>query len=526
MANPMCPRCDKPTPMKKGGRAMSGKQRYRCNPEAGGCGYSTTDPEARNVTNQRGDIVKKGRRPPRFIRKLSGVKRLIITAAQNATPVHEGFLAALLAYCKKNDAELIVIPYRYKNPTSAFTASQQNAEWWDDKLVPYLYNQRKKLNDNLMLLGDIKIVPTADIPLSGFEGITKGESGILAHPKVQLRTIATPQSRFPIILTTTGAVTLRNYTDSKAGKKGEFHHVFGAAVVDIQGKRFHLRQINATPDGSFIDLDRQYFADGRVRRAPRPASLTMGDTHINEADPKVLDARAELIELLDPEVIVHHDLLNGRSINHHERKNPFVQLAVHKGGGRDVRREVEEAVAFLKAYGGDRKKIVVPSNHNDWLARWLIEHDWRLDPENAEFYLEIARAVAASAKLTPEGPEYDDAFSYCVKSNITPDDNIEVPGRGSSVMIAGIEHNYHGDKGPSGVRGTITNLSKIGVKLNIGDKHSPAILGPLYCAGTSTFLDPPYTRGHPGSWLNTDILTYANGKRTLVNYIDGAWRFT
>ena len=31
-------------------------------------------------------------------------------------------------------------------------------------------------------------------------------------------------------------------------------------------------------------------------------------------------------------------------------------------------------------------------------------------------------------------------------------------------------------------------------------------------------------RGSPSSWLHTDALIYRNGKRTLLNIIEGNWR--
>ena len=54
-------------------------------------------------------------------KSLLGHKRYVITSAQNATPVHIRFFNSLLTYCSHNSARLIVIPYRYKNPTSIWT---------------------------------------------------------------------------------------------------------------------------------------------------------------------------------------------------------------------------------------------------------------------------------------------------------------------------------------------------------------------------------------------------------------------
>jgi hypothetical protein len=91
-------------------------------------------------------------------------------------------------------------------------------------------------------------------------------------------------------------------------------------------------------------------------------------------------------------------------------------------------------------------------------------------------------------------------------------------------MIAGIESGMHGDKGPNGARGSIRNLRRIGVKSITGHPHSSGEDEGCMQVGTSTPLKLEYTSG-PSGWMNTDAIIYANGKRTLVNFIDGEYRF-
>ena len=81
----------------------------------------------------------------------------------------------------------------------------------------------------------------------------------------------------------------------------------------------------------------------------------------------------------------------------------------------------------------------------------------------------------------------------------------------------------HGDRGPNGARGSIKNLRRIGVKSIIGHSHSPGIDEGAYQNGTSTRLRLGYNVG-PSSWLNAHTVVYANGKRSLINIIDGKWR--
>lgn len=515
-----CPKCGQQT-LRRGMFAQSGKRRWMCRGGTHGqevyC-YSTTNPDKPySGRNSRKDAEKN----PQFRRKLSGVKRFVITAAQNATPIHEPFFRALKQYCEYHEAELVVIPLRYKNPTSKWTLSQENAEEWDIELHPYLYNQRKKLNENLVLLADIKTQPTAVNPLAGFESLTHGESGILGHTKLQLTTVATPSHRYPKILTTTGAVTLPNYTDSKAGKKGEFHHALAACVVEIIGKKFALRQINATKDGSFIDLDMEY-SGTHVKKAQRAAALVFGDTHRASMDrtvEAVTFGPGGMVEQLDPENLVFHDLHDGVSTNHHVKKDPFAQVAKRVSLLHLVKEEVMEDVMWLARVCAGRTGVLVASNHDDFLARWLRDQDWRHDPENSEFYLETALHLVKEIKAGNSCPH---PFTYWV-DKLKGKAPIRCLQRDESFALNGVELSMHGDKGPNGSRGSRKNLRRIGVKSIIGHSHSPGIEEGCYQTGTSTPLRLDYNVG-PSSWMHCHCVLYANGKRSLLFIIDGEWR--
>lgn len=448
----------------------------------------------------------------------------MITAAQNATPVHDGFWRTLQVAARHLGAEIVVVPLRYKNPTSLWSASQQGAETWAPEVVPYLVNQRKKLCPNLALVADVKTQPTARSPLSGFEALTGPESCIVGHTKMQFRVVPVPSGRTPKILSTTGACTLPNYTDTRAGKLGRFHHYLGAVIVEVSGKRFHLRQINADrSDGSFIDLDLKFTRQG-VEKAPPALGLVTGDTHVRFVDPAVDRATygpGGIVETLDPQVIVWHDVFDGFSVNPHHKGDPFIAAAKGRAGATNVRAEVEMTVDFLRTRSAGRQGVVVSSNHDNFLARWIRDNDWRHVGANAEFYLETVQAILKSARLTARGVEYDDPFTYWLQKLNAP--NVRALAMDESFVIGEIECGLHGHQGPNGARGSVRNLSQLGVRVISGHGHTPAIEDGHYRVGTSTPLKLDYTHG-PTNWLNTHCVVYANGKRSLITIIDGEWR--
>lgn len=426
---------------------------------------------------------------------------------------------------KHLNAELLVVPIRYKNPTSHWTLSQANAETWDAPLAPYLYNGRRKLNANLTLLGDIKTVPTASSPLTGFDAISGSESAILGHTKLQLKVIPTPSNKLPKILTTTGAVTVSNYTDSKAGKIGEFHHMLGAVIVELEDKIFHMRHISAdSKTGEFTDLVTRYTPTG-IQRAPRPIALVMGDTHVDFIDPKVERATFGpdgIVDVLNPKTLVWHDLLDGYACNPHHGKNPFNRIAKRKTDRDNVGAEVHRAVKFIeRRTKDDRQSVVVASNHDDFLRRWIISTDWREDPVNAEFYLTTALQMVKGTSLNDSGTSTIDPFAYWI--NRSGNKSIKVLSVDEPFQLAGVDLGHHGELGPNGSRGSITNLRRIGSRSIIGHSHSPGIDEGAMQVGTSTRLRLEYNAG-PSSWLNAHAVLHADGKRQLVFIIDGQWR--
>ena len=509
-----CPRCsDDKHIIKFGFNDNFRYQRYRC--------QSCKKKFSKNTQG-------KGRMKTQFRNTIVKSKAYVITSAQNATPVHLGFFNSLQAYCKRNKAELIVIPFRYRNPTSLWSKEQEHDEWWASEIVPYLYAKRKKLNENIEILGDIKVQPTAISPLTGLESISRGLSGIVGHPKLQLKVIPTPQNKLPKILTTTGTVTIKNFTDSKAGKQGEFHLVHGAAAVDIVGRKFHLRQINALSNGSFVDLDTEYFPDGSWKKAPPALALVMGDTHVNSIDPKVDQVtfgKHGIVETLNPETLIFHDLFDGYSCNPHHAGNPFINYIKHHANLNKVRKEVYQAIDYLKSRVGKRFGVVISSNHNDFLKRWLMSCDWRQDPTNAEFYLETAHAIIQRMSMEKGGAFMPDPFAYWV-NKCKDDFNILCLENGGVLQIGNIECGLHGDYGPNGSRGTAKNLSRLGTRIVTGHGHTPFIEEGHYRAGTSTHLKLEYNYHGPSSWLNSHVVIYHNSRRSILTVIDGSWRGT
>lgn len=456
-------------------------------------------------------------------------RKFVITSAQNATPVYLPFLKTLLSYCEWTAGELAVIPYRYKNPTSVWSGKMSEDDWWAKEIAPYLIDRRLDLTKHLVLLADIKTQPTAKSPLQGFETLTGPQSAIIGHPKLEQLAVPTPQNRIPKLLTTTGAVTKRNYTPTRAGKTGDHHHTYGACVVEITPDGlFHIRQINAKADGSFCDLTHEYFPDG-AREDIRVDAVVMGDTHVEFVDPEVVEALfgdGGIVPTMRPKKLVWHDVLDFYSANHHHRDELFVRYAKYHAGRHNVQRELQRTFDFVAKYGaGEIENVIVASNHHDHLTRWVKETDPRSDPENAVFWAKTFEFMASNTTMTDSGASTPDPFIWWGWQMLPPEvfNNTTFLLKDESYQIRGIEVGYHGDRGSNGARGNIRGFGKIGAKTVIGHSHTPGIKDGVYQVGTSSRLRLEYNHG-PSSWLHTHCVIYPNGKRTLINVIKGKWR--
>lgn len=464
----------------KNGTAPSGYRQFYCN-DCFGSSTTLADGKKYRVKDKRKAASKKAKTaskeaktiPPdvevKFREKLPRGNKFIFTCAQNATPAHDGFLKSLKLMSRVRGAKIVIVPMRYKNPTSSFP--EYPNEYWVKAVQPFLHNQRMQVNKHLIALGDAKVVATAVRPLTGFEAVTGGCSGIVGHPKIQMMSVATPQNALPKMMMTTGACTVKNYTDTKAGKRGEFDHSIGALYIEVKGDQFNIRQLNAEKDGSFIDLN-DYFTPRGLRKAPRCEALVMGDIHADFVNKGVVKAtfkgKNSIVGMLKPKLIAFHDLIDFYSRNHHHKGNPFTNIAKGLAGRDSIIKELERAAAFIEHnVPKGTNRLIVPSNHNDALTRWIFEGDWKTDPANAELYLETALHMVRGMSIGKNGLNLDDPFGWWMSRLLDGEDNI-ILKRDAHYSIKGIELGMHGDLGPNGSRGSLVPLSKIGVKTIVG----------------------------------------------------------
>ena len=440
-------------------------------------------------------------------------KRFIISWCQSDTKVHDQFMDNIEEYAKRIDASIHIILGRYKNPTSLDVSNKMKSDEksvsynWDKRVVKYADSNRHNIHKYLCVASDLKIQPTASTPLSGLNSLTGLESCIVGHPRVHMKSLPVLDGYPSKLVMSTGAVSLENYTDTKAGKKGEFHHTLGFVIVELDGDVFHTRQIQCSEDGSFYDLC--FLVDnGKVSIHDGAEAVVFGDLHLGETSQEALDASFKMCDSVNCNNIILHDAFNGHSISHHEKKNPFLLMQRENDGSNSLKKELSSLVEFFEEYE-NYDFTLVRSNHDEWLDRWLKESDWRKEG-NRDMYLRLANLMA-------DNPVNNGALSLFLSMNTSNTCCLNI---NDSYVVGDFELAIHGHVGANGSRGGIVQFKNMNTKTITGHSHSPAREDGAIVVGTLTHLRVSYNSG-ASSWMNSNAIIYPNGKASNVHILNG-----
>lgn len=433
---------------------------------------------------------------------ISKTKRFIITTAVVGAEVNKLALESVKNYCTVNKASLLVIPAAdpAANVSNGLAAELQNES---------IVFENLDLNDNIAIfalkLSAKQINPTTGLGRFG----QRNKSFIFASPKQSLEFVSVGNNRMPHALMTTGAITKPAYQSSKYMSQrtafiAEHDHVEGAIIVEIvDDKLYHFRQIQFNSDGSFIDLGKKYSRDSVSDS--KILSMVLGDWHSGVTDRKVAHVTFKMIDTFKPEEIVLHDLFNGISISHHVED---LSVTKAKLNVPSLKYELSITRSDLNLFKSMVERvIIVKSNHDEWIDRYLEEGRYIKDPTNFRLALDLAAA------------KYDgkDPLAYGIYRDNIPN-NIKFLKRDEDHIVRGIQLGCHSD-----LEGSLSRLEKAFGKAIGGHSHTAAILRGVRKVGTSTALRESYAKG-PISWTHTHALINEDGSVQLINIIDGQYR--
>jgi hypothetical protein len=478
------------------------------------------------------------------------IKRYVITSVQNNTYLHPGWinLKAYADYLNQFGAgcEFIVGTFSYALDAYGAKAVKRgswkpmDSLWYANEIQEYIRDQRLELAPGLIWCGEMNILPTAVNPLNGLETYNGRNSNIVPHAKVAMDSVPSLPDEATKFNFSTGTITQRNYIQKRAGIIAEPAHAYGGVIVEINSDgNWWVRQLHIDGNGHVYDVGPSErgplappvkISDGSVSEDPGSVdSLVWADVHASEMDDWVKRlgwGPGGMLDVLRPKRQFWHDLFSMRSRGHHEMKD-FHRMYQKMVDGQDsVEGEVRITAEFAQMADRDWcQAIVVPSNHDRHLDRWLNEEDPRKDPKNAGYHMMLQ---SAKLRAMDEGDRNFSILEWALRRfDIFPTQVMFLAEDESYVICrdtveGGIECGMHGDRGPGGSRGSTRGLTRLGRSVIKGHDHTAAIRHNVYSVGACS-LSFPYMKG-PSAHSVTHCVVFENGRRQLITMWAGKWR--
>jgi len=430
----------------------------------------------------------------------------VVTSACAGAVANKPFLSALESYCKLHRAKLLILPMRAHRQ---FLENQP--DFYDTVFEKYIEAGQMighfRFNANLEAR-DFHLNPQQRVPLTGLDTL-QGPSLIVAHPQMHMKLLATGNRQsHSRMLTTTGVCTNPDYQVNRLGTLADLDHNIAALSIQLDGDIFHMRQLIADTDNSFVDLGQRYHSNGTTSSECATA-IVLGDLHPGQHDPGAIAFGLGLIEMFKPAAVFCHDSFNGHSISHHFDKHTVTKARefVTLKHELHVTKEILDAIR-LKAGAG--KTMIVASNHDQWLDRWVEEGRYLKEPQN--FKLGLAAAWAMSEGNSP------------LRTLIDAENQLHWLSRNEDLHIDGVNLACHGDAGTNGAKGSAGGFAKTHGKMTHGHTHTSSINRGVWSVGTSSLLRMGYNTG-ASTWDHCHCIQYKGGLRQLVRLVDGRCGF-
>lgn len=484
-------------------------------------------------------------------KKLENAKGLIITSAQFGATLNSQVFQAFKRYANHLGYTLVVMPIKYGPIKTVYQKTLDKrvlTSTFDDALKGYMIFDDTVFAGDMLNLNVTRLRPTLTRFLTDAICERGGAaSQIYAAPKLELEYRPRLLHDYPKAIMTTGAITHPNYNVDNLGQRdrtGELaraEHTFSAIIVEYSSKKtFHFRQLLATTTGEFYDIDpinggAVFITPKAIEHRPNDVvAAVLGDWHVGKTHPDVRKITfEEMLPKLKPDSVILHDLFDGESINHWESRQ--ASRRAYKGPRRIDSAEIElneliKELQWMQNCLPGAKLYTVASNHNEFLKRNIENLQWVDDNANLAIGAKLFTVLQEDMeKRSPDSHELSaiDPVNWWVNQHAP---NVHTLGRRSKLILPEspdskkILCSLHGDIGPKGQRaGSLNSFRKWNHWIIIGHRHTAAILGPIWCVGTSTYLTEHYVSGPATNWTHTHALIYANGQRQLINIMNGTY---
>jgi hypothetical protein len=333
---------------------------------------------------------------------------------------------------------------------------------------------------------------------------------------------------------TTGTITQRNYIQKKEGIMAEAEHAYGGVLVEVDDTgAWWVRHVTIDDNGQVYDVGPRgsspvRVAAGEVLHDAKVEGVVWGDAHEREMEPwvrRLAWGRGGMLNTLRPRKQVCHDIFSMGSRGHHDMKDPHVLFGKFARKEDSVEAEVADCAEWLnEAHRDWCETIVVPSNHDRHLDRWLKEEDPRKgDLSNWRYHTQLQLAVLTALEA---GSNHFNVLEHALREKGIPESVRFLAEDESEVLCkdinGGIETGLHGDRGVSGAKGTTQGLMRLGRPVIKAHDHTATRRGTVFSVGACS-LRFPYMKG-PSAHSVTHAVVFENAAVQLITMWKDKWR--
>lgn len=430
--------------------------------------------------------------------KKTNADKVVVTFAADGQQIDKECLDTLINYSKINSCDFFVLWGKGIKSKKSGGFSKEDYK----KIKNYLATDIIFEKDNKCVAKDLKISCSAKNPLINLDKLSNYiTTYIVGSPKQYLRTLPYHPSGSYKVARSTGTISIIDYDSTISGSLDRQHHTMGGLVLEYnnESKRYIVRELIYK---NFIINDLGNIYTSKTTKAPQKEenipAMVLGDMHFPEEDEECVEKTISIINNLNVDKVILHDIFSLNSISHHDIDKPLVQATNSKTGFVTLDDEMKTAGKKLDAMAKrcpNATFIVIHSNHDDFISKYLNSNSFINDRPN----------VITAMKLFINIVEGNNPFS-----NYLTADNVKFLPKYDSLEICGYELGEHGHGGISGAKGSPTSYSKTYCKSVSAHTHSPTTMETSVVVGTNSKLKLNYNGGI-ANWAHDNVIIYGNG---------------
>ncbi len=371
---------------------------------------------------------------------------------------------------------------------------------YDPALTPYidLFHAEVEFNQNLKVV-DALVTPQQIKPLTGMEDYTDESSVILAHPRQHMNFVATGNDKLPHLVASTGVINYPGYQPNRMGGKAAKKHRMGGRIVEVKGDKFFQRKVKFDKKGGYYDVATYYHHEGN--KASRVDAFVVGDLHCGQHEEALFECMLEMIKVTKPRRILIHDFVDGLCVNPHLTD---IDYQLRPDWAYSLQTEaalVRKLYYRIKAAAPeDCEIIIIGSNHNNFVIRWIKDKRWHSDKVNYWDGCTLALEVRDG-----RDPLQTLLNIPCAKFLNEDDD----------YFVNGVQLANHGHIGVNGAKGSRPTVKKTAPKLMTGHTHTPFEEDGHDGLGMMTKRHHGYNRG-ASTWMPSCGLVHPDGSTQQI----------